>query len=279
MPTSCTSGNLPSGVTGCTVWDGTTSNAELQQAASNACVNITSSTCVVDTKGAGSMISSPPATTGVAPSSITAITQPDFIVPNTFMQIADGTYVPVAGIDYTALNGIVGNPFAGQACPTIGCIPGTFTWTHRFFFNDTNDPPIQANNFVSIHHLMGQTTGTLSAASGAGLDDRAFGVEGVDTDTVNPYFEQSLTQYNERIITNNNFYCAPVGGGAAFGETCAAAGRFILSDIRPAATRTPSSFFAALAGVADTSSANSHAYGSCGFPASPCIVGDPGWSR
>jgi hypothetical protein len=43
---------LPSGATGYSVWDSTTTNTELQQAASNACVNITAN-CVIQVKGAG----------------------------------------------------------------------------------------------------------------------------------------------------------------------------------------------------------------------------------
>lgn len=263
MPTSCTAGNLPAGVTGCTVWDSSNlSNTEKQQTASNACVNITTATCVINVLATGSTIPNPPATTGVAPSPITAISQPDFIVPTNFLQIGDGSYIPSAGIDYSALNVITNNANSGVNPPAIGSIPGTFTWTHRFFFNDTNAAPIQANNFVSIHHKMCQTTGCVSTANGAGVDDRAFGVEMVNAGVANPFVEQYLTQYNENLIQNNSFTCNPISGGTPWGESCAAAGRFVSSDNRTA--NNGSSYQVGVAGVTNSGTATAVATGTIG---------------
>jgi hypothetical protein len=185
------------------------------------------------------------------------------------MQIGDGTFVPVAGVDYSGLNVITANAATGQACPAIGCTAGTFTWTHRFRFSDTSATPTQSNDFVSITHMMGQTTGTLTTANTNGVDDRAFGVEALDGSAATPFVEQSLAQYNERIISNNAITCSPVSG-PPFGETCAAAGRFVTSDTRTSPTHTLGSPIEGLAGVASTASATpSTGFSSCTW----CVVG------
>jgi len=255
MPTSCTAGNLPTGASGCTVWDiNTSSNAEKQQAAGNACVNITTATCVINSTAVGSLLSAiVPATTGVVPSPLTSIAQPDFIIPTSFMQIGDGSYVPVAGIDFSGLNVLTQNTSSGFTLPAIGGQPGTFTWTHRFFINDTNAPPLISNAQVSIHHQMCQTTGCLTTANAAGVDDRALVIEMVDAGVASPFVEQKLTQYNENLLQNNSFTCNPIGGGVPWGESCAAAGRFVSADQRTVAGGNGASQQVGVAGVVSNS--------------------------
>jgi len=280
MPTSCQAGSLPAGVTGCTVWDTAAGvNQELQQAAANACVNITAATCTINTLAAGSAIASPPAGTGVVPSSLTAIAQPDFIVPTTYIQLGDGTYAPAGGIDYSCLNFICGQEPVGGVAPAIGSTPGTFTWTHRFFFNDTNAAPIQANDFISIHHLAGQTTAQeLLGANTLGVDDRAFGVEMVDAGAnfTGNQIGQSLSQYNERILANPAFTC--IGGTFPNSEVCAGAGRFVVGDIRTSPTGTQGGPTVALSG----SNQSGNGAGTIICPSAsvfsdpPCVVGVAG---
>ena len=248
MPTSCTAGNLPSGVTGCTVWDtAVASNQEKQQAASNACVNITSSTCTINTLAAGSTIPSPPASTGVVPSPLNAITQPDFIVPTTYIQLGDGSWSPAAGMDYSGLNVVSGDNPLGYVPPVIGDIPGTYSWTQRFRFKDFSTL-LGSNAFVGVDHQAGQTTGMQTVAAGNGLvDDYAFNVEMTDANSTftNNAENQSLAQYNERIVSNPAFTC--FGSGTPNGETCAGAARFTLADDRVSPTGNTNGPMAAVA--------------------------------
>lgn len=229
MPTSCTAGNLPAGVTGCTVWSSVSTGTEKQQAASAACVNITSATCVIGTAGAGSTLVTPQ--TGITPVGAQTVTCPDNIIPTNWVQKSDGNFYNLAGVDISGLN--------------LPSPPGTFTFCDRLFVNDTSGPPVIANALVSIHHQEGNTT--LSGSST--VDDRALGIEMIDSGTASPITEQSLTQYNERIVSNTNFNCNPIGGGAPWGETCAAAGRFVVSDTRTANVAGATSF-EGVAGVA-----------------------------
>jgi hypothetical protein len=251
MPSECTAPAAP--VTGCTVWDVTGSaniGLEKQQTASAACVNITAATCVIGTAATGASLSTP-VTTGTNPPNLQALAStPDNIVPSLFIQKGDNKFYPLAGVDISALN----------ALPQPA---GTFTWLDRFFVNDSIATAVISNSLVSIDHMSGNLTST-----GVGIDDRALSVKMVDSATVTPTYEQSLTQYNERIISNNNFNCAPVGNGAV-GESCDAAGRFITSDTRSAAVNNVT--LEALAGVASYAH-TSGGLGSC----APCVIGVKG---
>lgn len=239
MPATCVSGSLPAGVTGCTVWDSITTGTEKQQAASAACVNITTATCVISTLAAGSTLTTPQ--TGITPVGAQAVTCPDNIIPTNWFQAADGNFYNLGGIDVSALN--------------LPSPPGTFTWCHRFFVNDTNGPPVIANTLVSIHHQAGNLTNT-----GSTTDDRALGIEMIDTTTATPIFEQSLTQYNERIVTNNSFNCNPINAGTPQGESCGAALRAIINDSRTGNVAGATSF-EGVAGVASSSGATAQASG------------------
>lgn len=272
MPTTCQSGNLPTGATGCTVWTGNALNAEKQQTASNACVNITTATCVVSVLATGASLTYP-SSSGIVPGTITANPQPDGIIPSCYMQLGDGSYTPVCGVDYSALNVLTGQEPTAWVGPAIGSVPGTFTWTHRWFVNDEGSPPPITNAMVSFHHEMCQTTGCLSVAQTAGVDDRALVMQMIDANTSTPYAEQTLTQYNEQIITNNSHTCGPINGGLPAGESCVAAGRFVTADNRTAPTSS-SNFGAPVVGLAGVASSitSPNAFSSCGEFA-PCIVG------
>jgi hypothetical protein len=231
MPASCTSPTAP--VTGCTVWDTISgTGTEKQQAASPNCVNITTATCVISTIGAGATLTTP-TTTGIVPTGAQTNTCPDNIIPTNWYQGADANYYPLAGIDISALN--------GKTTP-----PGVFTFCNSVFFNDTSGPPVISNALVSIHHQSGNTTSV-----GTGFDDRAFAIEMIDTSTsFSGTPGQSLTQYNERIVTNNAWSCNSVNKGKGAGESCAAAGRFVTSDLRTASAGSAN--MVGVAGVAST---------------------------
>jgi hypothetical protein len=262
MPANCQGGGLPAGATGCTVWDGLTVNGEKQQAASANCVNITSATCVISTAAAGSNLSATVSTTtGVNPPNFQSTAVPDFISPAQFIQKSNGYYA-AAGIDTSALNFIscCFTSIPNTPPAVAGSNGGTYTWFDRFFFNDTNSIPIQANNFVSIHHQMGQTTSTLASAGANGIDDRAFGVEMVNSGTANPFIEQLLSQYNENQVSNNNFTCAPISAGVPAGEDCASAGRFNTTDTRTANNGANANQYIGVSGVASYNGADAVAH-------------------
>jgi hypothetical protein len=252
LPSSCTSPVAP--VTGCTVWDSATSNGEKQQAASAACVNITTSTCVIGTIAAGSLLSSVvAATSGINPPSMVATTPPDFIIPSAFMQKANGYYA-LAGIDTSGLN-LISCCYTAQAVtpPTKGGTNnGTFTFLDRVFFNDDINPPPISNALISIKHESGATTSTLTSA-GAGVDDRAIAVR-IDNDlTSNPNYEQYLGIYVENFVDNNATTCAPIGNQTAVGESCSAAVRGITTDKR--VTGANAMTLEGVTGVASTTTA------------------------
>lgn len=250
MPAACTSPVAPT--TGCTVWDDTIGiGLEKQQTASAACVNITSATCVIGTAGVGATLTTP-TTTGTNPPNLQAnANTPDFIIPTIFMQKGDTNYYPIAGVD-----------ISGRNWPLLG---GTFTFFDRFFVNDNPTTAPISNALVSIEHMGGNTTNT-----GATFDDRALTVRFDDSASASPSWHQALTQYNERIITNNNFNCNPIGGGKAVGESCASAGRFITSDVRVTPANNVSSIDA-LAGVTSIGH-TSGGVASC----DPCYIGIKG---
>lgn len=237
MPTSCTAGNLPSGVTGCTVWDSATSGTEKQQAAANACVNITTATCLINTLAAGSTLVTP-ATTGILPPNFVATSLPDNIIPLLFITKGDGNTYPIAGMDMSALN-FIGGLIAGEQPPAAGIQAGTFTWTDRFFVSDKSTPPPISNTLVSIDHESGQTTGTATIAGTALADDRALSVRMDNNLTTNPYYEQYLGMYLESFNDNSTFTCNPVGFGGATGETCHGGIRVNASDYRPSGAGLP----------------------------------------
>lgn len=254
MPVSCTAGNLPSGVTGCTVWDSTTTQTEKQQTASAACVNITTTTCVVGTLGAGSSLTTPQ--TGIIPAGAQTVTCPNNIIPTNWEQKSDGNFYNLGGIDVSAMN--------------LPVPIGRFTFCDGVNFNDTSGPPSIQNALVSIHHVVGATSGT--TLNGATFIAPALGVEVVDDPAANPLaLEQQLVVYGERIISNNNITCAPIGG-----ETCAGFLRGVVADNRTAGYPALS-VVTEMAGVTGQAFVNipsggGNPYGSC----SPCMVGIEG---
>ena len=261
MPTNCTAGNLPSGVTGCTVWDAISISAEKQQTASNACVNITTATCVIGTLGTGgTLASSISPTSGVAPPNFIAQTVPDFITPTWFIQKQDGYHV-FAGVDNAALNLIsccmvVAPGSANTVTPPLngGNVAGTFTFVDRVFFNDDITPAPASNTQVSINHQSGTVTSTLAVqGANGGIDDRALVVEMRNNSTTSPFYEQFLTQYNEADPSANGTSCAPVNGGTAVGESCVSGGRFTANDLRPVGTQQLS--FEGVTGVSSSQTA------------------------
>lgn len=214
MPTTCTAGNLPAGVTGCTVWDSSAGiNQEQQQTASNACVNITTATCVVNTTGTGAALTYP-ADGSVNPPNAQTNTCPDGINPTGWLQKGDGNYYPFFGIDDTSMN---------HKAPS-----GIFTFCDSVFWNDTPAAPVIQNALVSIHHEPGkeQNVGC------PGCADFGFGVESVDTASSPTFqFQQSLAQYNEKQLLNPNLSC-----NAASAESCMAGMRAIFGDSRTSGT-------------------------------------------
>ena len=214
MPTSCTAGNLPTGATGCTVWTSNgINNNEHQQAAANNCVNITTSTCVINTIGAGAALTFP-TDASLNPPNTQANTCPDGINPTTYFQKSDGNYYPLWGIDTTAIN--------------HGAPIGVFTFCDAVFINDGNSPPIIANSIFSVHH----NTGNFQLNNGTTqFSDYAIGFEDVDLSATNHTWANSITQYNERQHYDNSatFSCLPT-------ETCLGSGRFNLTFNRTAGT-------------------------------------------
>lgn len=254
MPTTCTAGNLPTGVTGCTVWDNTLTQTEKQQTASAACVNITTTTCVIGTLATGASLTWP-TSTGVNPPNLQTGAVNDKVINSLFVQKGDGNYYPEGGIDISALNGLP-DP------------KGTFTWTDRFFVNDSTTQPIISNALVSIHHV----SGAGSTGNGLGVDDRALGIEMLIPPSTSLIFEQPLTQYNE-FTFNSNFTCNP-----ASGESCAAAGRFVMGDVRPTNSGNLAEGglgVAALVGSFQRNSSGTSFYGPCTY----CAIAVQGSSR
>lgn len=265
MPTTCTAGNLPSGVTGCTVWDSTTTGTEKQQAASNACVNITTATCVVNTLAAGSSLSIP-TSTGVTPPNLQAQTISDQIIPAGYMIKDNGLAYPEYGLDVSALN-ILTDQFIGATPPAwAGGANGTMTWTDRFFVSDKTGAPI-SNALVSINHESGNATGTLTSA-GIGIDDRALTIR-IDNDvTSKPNYEQYLGEYAETFLDNNSMTCSPIAP-----ENCAAGVRGVVADFRTAGTLAVTNVMAGVAGTAFREATNvATPWSNC----NPCMAGIAG---
>lgn len=256
MPTNCVSGGLPTGATGCTVWDDeNTADAELQQTASAACVNITMATCVIGTLATGpTLASAVSASTGINPAGIVLGSQLDLGMPTVFLTSPSGSSYPLAQIDTTAFNFLTCCYTAGALTftpPAIGYQP-TFVWRSRFWLDDDVKPPPLSNALLQVYHEAGSTTGT-KATPGPGVDDRAVIVRINDDTTATPNFEQKLGIYVENIVSNNAFTCNPLGSQP--GETCAGGIRGIVSDTRSAPTTGVTGAFEGVVGVASSNGA------------------------
>lgn len=254
MPPTCVSGSLPAGVTGCTVWDDAgTLGKEKQQAASNNCVNITTTTCTIGTLAAGSNLSAAlTLPSGVAPSNPQTANIPDLIIPSGWYGGGNGNSYPAWGIDSSALNGLA-------CCITTSTLtaptkqpltPGVFTFLSNFFINDDINPPPISNTLVSIKHESGASTST-GTSPGASVDDRALAIR-IDNDlTTNPNYEQYLGQYNETFADNNAMTCGPISSGLPWGESCVAGVRALGADQRTAGANALT--FEGIAGIAQSS--------------------------
>jgi hypothetical protein len=236
MPTQCQAGSLPTGATGCTVWDDIAGiNLEQQQAASNNCVNITTATCVIGTNAAGSSLVFP-TTSGLVPPNAQTNNCPDKVIPFAWIQKEDLNYYPLWGVDTTSIN-------SGQPA-------GYLTLCDHLYVNDKVQPAQITNALVSIDHGTGIGINNVCVSCA----DFGLGVENIDVDSNSRSFTQSLTQYNERIWQNPFLTCTPAGG-----ETCGAGGRFNFTDNRTSGTINPGGTgFNGIAGIAFNVMGSSH---------------------
>lgn len=249
LPSSCTSPVAPT--TGCTVWSSTTTQTEKQQTASAACVNITSTTCVIGTIGAGSTLTTP-ATTGVNPPNLQAVSTPDGLIPSGFLQTADTNFQPLYGVDIGAQDGnIVTNPY------------GVLTWLRQLWMNDFTNHQVITNSAFSINHMSGITTQT-----GSTSQDNALGIRMDNANTPTPTYEEYNGEYIENYISNNAFNCIPAGG-----ETCSASIRATTVDFRTSPAHGVGPIYGVV-GAAQAQSTSSALYGGCNF----CVVGVGGFA-
>lgn len=226
MPTTCTAGNLPSGVTGCTVWSTQNGvNLEQQQTANSACVNITTATCTVNAMGTGAGLTWPAvASMGISPAGAQTNNCPDNLIPVSWFQKGDLNNYPLFGIDTTAMNTAL-----------AGAPNGVPTFCNKVFFNNKNTPPLIANvGLLSVDHGTGVGQNTAGVGGTTVNADFGVGFEDVDSTTNVQSFTQTLTQYNERTFNNPNLSCSPAGT-----ESCAAGSRAVFADGRTSGAITP----------------------------------------
>lgn len=258
-----TAPTIPAGYTGYTIYSqdcGTFpcgGGTELRQIASAACVNITTN-CVIGTAGTGAAL--PTANTAVLqPAGVTTNNCPDGVIPEVFLQRADGTYFGLAGVDSST-----GNPL-----PTPD---GTATICGRLFINDTGQSLLNSTeqgggaiktDLVSIAHKSGRLFQPSSA-----IDDRVISVRGSDVASGTDTFHQWLGYYGEQFVYNSNFQCNPIGSNGA-GEDCIAAIR-ARSDL----SVSTSAAVTGVIGIHGTASTDitSPILGSC----FPCVIGVAG---
>jgi hypothetical protein len=260
QPTGCTGSNqcsltvtaptLPSGYTSYTVYDCATTGSTvpctaLQQAASNACVAITTN-CVITTLGAGAGV----------PTTNTAILQPPDLQsgcgnavsqqpqgwsPFWYEADTDGNYYPLAGID-------------ASTAPLVGAPYGTLTFCQPVIFNDTvsnlgeqlgvgGETTNFSNGLIGIAHELGDITPIASNRDDwATIEAVHMDKSGSSSFTVDQY----LGDYEEVWLDNNNFLCAPAGG-----ENCISGKRTLFVDSRSCCASSPGGGlgFAAITGA------------------------------